>query len=318
MLDEDDSIGLAPLIDYYTALAGKTGHDFLDASSREIYHLGLLPDPEFFNDPHEAAVRRRLERNRELSSRLQMLNAQDRRRITEVLQAETDPTTSQGAPGGAEPARPHPGRGRRSARRSRSRPPTGWCGRGSRSPSRTAPSAPRRRRSPKVAAEALVDEDRAEDVAAIVENLQPLLNALDEGKLRPETIRTKLPDGTTEAVTTARLDLLNLLGKVLGEDTYGGLIEVDAPDLESALRRFDVEQHLVARWQGDRIGEFLAAPRRRRGRAPHSASCFAAYVEAREPVLPWMRTLAVEPLAVAAHPPTRAAAPRASSRRTRR
>ena len=118
-------------------------------------------------------------------------------------------------------------------------------------------SAPRRRRSPKVAAEALVDEDRAEDVAAIVENLQTLLNALDEGKLRPETIRTKLPDGTTEAVTTARLDLLNLLGKVLGEDTYGGLIEVDAPDLESALRRFDVEQHLIARWHGDRIGEFL-------------------------------------------------------------
>ena len=83
-------VGLAPLIDYYTALAGKTGHDFLDAASREIGHLGLLPDPEFFNDPHEAAVKRRLERNRELSSRLQMLNAQDRRRITDVLQAETD------------------------------------------------------------------------------------------------------------------------------------------------------------------------------------------------------------------------------------
>ena len=33
-LDADDSVGLAPLIDYYTALAGKTGHDFLDAASR--------------------------------------------------------------------------------------------------------------------------------------------------------------------------------------------------------------------------------------------------------------------------------------------
>ena len=109
----------------------------------------------------------------------------------------------------------------------------------------------------RVAAQALVDEDRAEDVASIVQELQTELNALDEGKLRPETIRIKVADGSTEAVTTARLDLLNLLGKVLGEDTYGGLVEVEAPDLESALRRFDVEQHLVARWQGDRIGEFL-------------------------------------------------------------
>ena len=61
LLDEDDSIGLGPLIDYYTALVGKTGEDYLDASSREIYHLGLLPDHEFFNDPREAAVKRRLE-----------------------------------------------------------------------------------------------------------------------------------------------------------------------------------------------------------------------------------------------------------------
>ena len=96
MLDEDDSIGLGPLIDYYTALVGKTGEDYLDASSREIYHLGLLPDHEFFNDPREAAVRRRLETNRELSSRLQMLNAQDRRRISEVLRAEPDPDVRKG------------------------------------------------------------------------------------------------------------------------------------------------------------------------------------------------------------------------------
>ncbi len=156
----------------------------------------------------------------------------------------------------------------------------------------------------RVAAEALVDEDRSEDVATILDNLQTQLNGLDEGKLRPETIRTKLPDGVTEAVTTARLDLLNLLGKVLGEDTYGGLIEIDAPDLESALRRFDIEQHLVVRWHGDRIQEFLQHLADDEAGAA-LGQCFAAYIEAREPVLPWIRTLAVEPLAVAAHPSTR-------------
>lgn len=302
-LDADDSVGLGPLIDYYTALAGKSGHDFLDASSREIYHLGLLPDPEFFNDPHEGAVQRRLDRNRELSSRLQMLNAQDRRRITEVLKAETDDDARKALQealsqldrtrleGGANKAISFQAADRLVRARVKK-------------PKEDPPKRPPTEKVTKVAAEALIDEDRAEDVATIVDNLKAQLNTLDEGKLRPETIRTKLPDGATEAVTTARLDLLNLLGKVLGEDTYGGLIEVDAPELESALRRFDVEQHLVARWQGDRIEEYL------HHFADDEAGValgqrFAAYVDARKDVLPWIRTLAVEPLAVAAHRPTR-------------
>ena len=306
LLDADDTIGLAPLIDYYTALAGKTGHEFLDASSREIGHLGLLPDHEFFNDPSETAVKRRLERNRDLSSRLQMLNSQDRRRITDVIHAETDPearktlqeafsqldrTRVEGGGAGA-PSVSFQAADRLVRARTK----------------KLKPDSPKRLptvKASKVAAEALVDEDRAEDVAAIVANLQEVLNNLDEGKLRPETIRTRLPDGSTEAVATARLDLLNLLGKVLGEDTYGGLIDVDAPDLESALRRFDVEQHLVTRWQGDRISDFLAHLSGDDAGA-ELGERFAAYVAARTSVLPWIRTLAVEPLAVAAHPPTRA------------
>lgn len=304
LLKVDDSVGLAPLIDYYTALAGKTGHDYLDASSREIAHLGLLPDHEFFNDPHDAAVKRRMERNRDLSTRLQMLNAQDRRRITDVLQAEKDDDARkalQEALSQLDRTRVEGGGGSTAVsfqaadRLVRAR---------TKKPKPNGSKRPPTEKVAKVAADALVDEDRAEDVTAIVENLQTQLNALDEGKLRPETIRTKLPDGTTEAVTTARLDLLNLLGKVLGEDTYGGLIEIDAPDLESALRRFDVEQHLVARWHGDRIGEFLTHLASDEAGAALSQR-FAAYVDARDAVLPWMRTLAVEPLAVAAHPPTR-------------
>jgi len=303
-LDADDSVGLAPLIDYYTALAGKTGHDFLDASSREIHHLGLLPDPEFFNDPQEAAVQRRLDRNRELSSRLQMLNAQDRRRITDVLQAETDNDARkalQEALSQLDRTRFEGGAGKAISFQAADRLVRARV----KKPKPDGSKRPPTEKVTKVAAEALVDEDRADDVATIVGNLQTQLNTLDEGKLRPETIRTKLPDGATEAVTTARLDLLNLLGKVLGEDTYGGLIEVDAPDLESALRRFDVEQHLVARWPGDRIEEYL------HHFADDEAGAvlgqrFAAYVEARKAVLPWLRTLAVEPLAVAAHQPTRA------------
>lgn len=303
LLDSDDSIGLAPLIDYYVALADKTGHEYLDASSREIGHLGLLPDHEFFNDPKESAVRRRLERNRDLSGRLQMLNAQDRKRITNVLQSETDQEarkTLQEAltqldrtrvDGGGITAVPFAAAERLVRARTR-KPKSGT--------SRRLPTE----KVTKIAAEALVDEDRAEDVATIAQHLRDILNNLDEGKLRPETLRIRLPDGATEAVAIARLDLLNLLGKVLGEDTYGGLAELDAPDLESALRRFNVEQHLVTRWHGCRIGEFLAnlSGDDAGGKL---ATRFAAYAEAREGVLPWIRALAVEPLAIAAHQPTR-------------
>ena len=302
ILDEDDSIGLGPLIDYYTALAGKIGEDYLDASSREIHHLGLLPDREFFNNPRESAVRRRLETNRELSSRLQMLNARDRRRIGEVLRGETDEDVRRGIQealsqldrtrieGGGQTITFEAANRLVRARVKKTKPS------GTKRPSAV--------KAIKVAADALVDEDRAEDAAEIVEILKTTLNELDEGKLRPLTIRTKLPDGTTEAISKARLDLLNLLGKMLGEDTYGGLVEVEAPDLESALRRFDVEQHLAARWEGERIDDILETLADDEAGVALRES-FAMYVAAREPVLPLMRALAVEPLAVAAHTPTR-------------
>jgi hypothetical protein len=303
LLASDDTFGLAPVIDYYVAMADKTGQDYLDAASREIHYLGLLPDPEFFNDPKEAAVRRRLERNRELSNRLQMLNAQDRRRITNVLQAEKDADerrTLQEALSQLDRTRMQ-GSGNRSVsfqaadRLVRART--------------TKPKPETKKRPPvekvaRVAAQALVDEDRAGDVETIVRELRMQLDALDEGKLRPETIRIKLPDGTTEAFTTVRLDLLNLLDKVLGEDSYGGLVEIEAPDLESALRRFDVDQHLLARWRGERLGEFLQHLSGDQSGAV-LAEHFAKYVEARSSVLPLLRTLMVEPLAVASHPPTR-------------
>lgn len=303
MLSGDDSIGLAPLIDYYTALAGKTGHDYLDSSSREIGRLGLLPDPEFFNDPHEPAIRRRLERNRELASRIQTLNAQDRKRITDVLHAELDPAarkTLQEAltqldrtrveGGGASAVTFAAAEGLVKARTKRPRDET----------AKRLTSE----RMVRIAAEALVNADRVEDVEFVVCDVRDQLNVLDEGKLRQVTIRTKLPDGGAEAVTTARLDLLNLLGKVLGDDAYGGLVQVDAPDVASALRRFDTQQHLVTRWQDDRISEFLKHVADA-GVAVELAPRFASYVVARRAVLPWVRTLAVEPLAVAAAPTTR-------------
>ena len=303
LLGTDDGVGLGPLIDYYVALAGKTGEDFLDTASGAIHHLGLLPDPDFFNDPKEGAVRRRLERNRELSGRLQILSAQDRRRIMSVLQAEEDPEERRQlqdvltqldrtkVEGGGPAAVSFQSADR--LVRARAKKPK--------------PDVSRRppiEKVVRVAAQALIDEDRAVDVTTIVAELQRQLNVMDDAQLRPQTLKIGLSDGTAEAVTTARLDVLNLLAKVLGEDTYGGLIEIEAPDLESALRRFDADQHLLARWHGDRVGEFLKHLSVDEAGAL-LAEKFDEYVKARAPVLPYMRTLSVEPLAVASNRATR-------------
>jgi hypothetical protein len=301
LLGEDDGFGLSFVIDYYVALSGLTGPEYLEASSRAIYHVGLLPDPEFFDDPKPASVSRRLERNRELRSRLQQLNAQDRKRIMGVLAGETDAEEKrklQDALAQLDRTRSNGGMGavsfQAAERLVRARTTRKTDG----------PKRPPTEKMVKVAAESLVDDERGPDVTAIVAELQKVLNEVEEVALRPKPLRVKLPDGTTEATSSARLDLLNLVGKILGEDSYGGFVEVEAPDLESALRRFDVEQHLLTRWEGQRIEDFL----------DHLAideageqlrSSFQAYVSARRDVLPYLRTLAVEPLAVAAHPPSR-------------
>ena len=91
----------------------------------------------------------------------------------------------------------------------------------------------------------------------MLDNLQETLGNADETSVRTETIRTQLSDSSTEAFTTARLDVMNLVAKLLDDDVYGGLIQVDRDDLDDLLRRFDVQEHVIARWERDDIGKFL-------------------------------------------------------------
>ena len=90
MLADDDAVGLGQLVDYYLSLEGKDGADFKNASSRELHRLGLLPDSSFFNHSDSSAMARRLQSNREIVERLQMLTPKDRRTIKQVVEAETD------------------------------------------------------------------------------------------------------------------------------------------------------------------------------------------------------------------------------------
>ena len=75
------------MVDYYLSLEDKKSTDFKAASSRELYRVGLLPDPTLFDSSTPLAMLKRLRSNRELVERLQMLTPKDRRTIKQVVEA---------------------------------------------------------------------------------------------------------------------------------------------------------------------------------------------------------------------------------------
>lgn len=310
-LAADDSIGLAQLAEYYLALKDKKGAEFLSASSREIFRLGLLPDPKFFNDGADRAMRKRLQANRDLVVRLQTLTPRDRKTITKVVGEASDEGEQKRLrealdklhrarwEGEGMQAIPFEAAERLiKARTKKTVEPGGDDGQDGAERGRDEHVAA-------VAAESLVDEARAGDVKAIVDRLTEKLLALDESRLRPEKIKTELPDTANDAHTTARVDVINLVSKLLDDGVYGGLIETESLPLEDFLRRFEPEHHVIARWERDRISEFLQVLAVDSA-GEELAARFNAYDEARTAVLPLLQSLAVEPLAVAAHAATRA------------
>ena len=234
-----------------------------------------------------------------------MLNAQDRRRITDVLQAETDDDVRkalQEALSQLDRTRVEGGGGTAISFQAADQLVRARV----KKPKPDARKRPPTEKVAKVAAEALVDEDRAEDVAAIVENLQTQLNALDEGKLRPETIRTKLPGrhdrgGHDRAARSAQPARQGPRRGHLRRPDRGR--RARPGERAAPLRRRAAPRRPLAGRPHRRVPRSISPTTMP---APSLAERFAAYVEAREAVLPWIRTLAVEPLAVAAHAPTRA------------
>ena len=90
MLQRDTSISFSQVLDYFISLSGLDAADVRERASRELSRLGLLPDPALFDVGKESVMRRRLERNREVLSRLQTLTERDRSMIAGKIAQETD------------------------------------------------------------------------------------------------------------------------------------------------------------------------------------------------------------------------------------
>ncbi len=303
LLGEDAAIGLAQLLDYYLSIATKSGTDLVHASSRQIYRLGMLPDPQLLDDGSVRAIQTRVAANRDLVTRLQTLTAKDRRTITRVIASVDDPDEKQrlrealdqlyrsrwqGA--GMSAISFQHAESLVRARTKKSAPP--------------APPRPHDENASDVAAASLIEPSREPDVAAVVDSLRQQLGEIDTDRLRPEKLKLSMPDAPTDAESTVRLDVLNLVNKVLDDGIYGALLTTEPIALEDLLRRLEPERHIVTRWARNDIVELMSAIRDDPV-GEKLATAFEAYDAARHEVLPLVQSLTAEPLAVAANRPTR-------------
>ena len=301
ILAEDDAVGLGQLVDYYLSLEGKDSTDFKTASSRELHRVGLLPDPALFADPQPLAMRRRLQSNREIVERLQMLTPKDRRTIKHVVEAETDGDEQVKLREALDQL--HRTRFAGDAlgfidydhaqRLVKARTKKGAANNGK--PKRRAME-----QSVNLAAEALVNPDRVEDLSEVLKNLQQTLESAEVTSARTQKVRTQLSDSSTETFTTIRLDVVNLVAKVLDDGVYGGLIQIDLDDIDDILRRFNVQEHVLAKWKRDDIREILEHVAEAVECGSVIAERFLTYDTARSAILPYVRSLTAEPLVIAA------------------
>lgn len=302
-LAADPTVGLGQLADYYLALQGKEGTEFKAASSRELHRLGLLSDPALFDDPKPAAMERRLASNREVVERLQMLTPKDRQTIKKVVEGVEDAEEMtrlrealdqlhRTRSGGTEGTIDFEHAERLIKARTKKPPPANGT---------EKPSRPATEKAATVAAEALVDPERTEELEGLLVDLQKVLEEADETSVRTEKIRTQFSGAATAAITTVRLDILNFVAKILDEGVYGGLVQVDLDDVDDLLRRFNVQEHAIARWERQRIREVLDHIAAESTAGGELITKFEAYDEARNAIFPYLRPLVGEPVVVAAN-----------------
>ena len=301
ILAEDDAVGLGQLVDYYLSLESKDSTEFKTASSRELHRVGLLPDPALFNNPKPRAMRKRVQSNREIVERLQMLTPMDRRTIKQAVESETD--INERAKLREALNQLHRTRFAGASmefidydhaqRLIKVRTKKKVANNGS-------AQRPTMEQSRSVACEALVDHNRVDELSELLKRLQQTLESAEATSARTEKVITPLSDSATETVTTVRLDVVNLVVKVLDDGVYGGLIEIDLDDIDDLLRRFNVEEHVVDKWQRDEILEIIQSIGEATDGGYAIAERFAAYDRARTAILPYVRVLTADPLIAAA------------------
>ena len=314
------------LLDYFLVLEGLGPEEVKAAAASRINMLGLLPDPAFFDDPNERQLRARLEENRSLALRLANFSEDDRTKVDAALAAEEDNarraelqaqlrTLQQYRRGGemalsasdarellkAKARKPKPGPNRDGTDNPPLPPPTSLTA--------LAAGALLRSTADDVGPDGSdpQDPDDADDtapasLAKVVNELTSELNKLEQ-TVRPEPIRVTLPSGA-EIDGEVQTDVLALVGRMVDESKYGGLVRVLGADIATMVRNFQQSAEVIEPWDSAKITHLIEAFAEIDPQFDPIREAFEQFDDARRALLPMVRHLCVEPLLVAVSPPS--------------
>lgn len=316
IVGRDDQISFSDLVDYYLALHPFDGSELRDQAAIQINRLGLLPDAAFFDQPGEAQLVKRLNDNRSLALRLANFSEEDRQRVDRALAGETEPTRRAtlrarlrdlqayrrgGSLGltaddarqllNLRKAKPKPRPNPDDEDRPAPQPPTTLNGLAIENLLREADAE---------------DEDTADEVLdSAVQGLNDQIRAIDDSTVRPEPVGVTLPSGM-KVDTVVATDVLNMVSRLVGDGTYGGLVSAQGEDVSAIVRGFQQTAEVVTTFDRARIVEFLDAFAGSSTLAASLRQAFQAFDAARTALLPCLGELCAAPLLVATAPKTRA------------
>ena len=326
----DEQTSFFDLLEYFLALEGLGSEEVKEAAATRINMLGLLPDPAFFDDPNEGQLRRRLEENRSLALRLANFSEDDRTKVDAALAAEEDNarraelqaqlrTLQRYRRGGEMALSASDARKllKAKVRRLRPKPKPDPNGDGTDDPPLPPPTS-----LTALAAAALLrstaddvepdgadpqDPDEADDttpasLAKVVDELTSELNKLEQ-TVRPEPIRVTLPSGA-EIDGEVQTDVLALVGRMVDEAKYGGLVRVRDGDIATMVRNFQQSAEIIKPWDSASITYLIGAFAETDPQFDPIREAFEQFDAARRALLPMVRQLCVEPLLVAVSPPS--------------
>ena len=328
----DEQISFFDLIDYFLALDPLTDNaEILVAAARQINRLGLLPDPSFFDNPSERQLRARLDDNRALALRLANFSEEDRQKVDRALADEPDASRraelrtqlrdlQEYRRGGQLALTAADARQLLKVRSPKPRSPHRRTNGGGEEPQVLPPKD-----LTELAVNGLLrpsqvdhDEDGDEDevdssTTALNEAVTSLTNELrdlDESDklsdtVRPLPVKVTLPSGT-EIDEEIKTDVLNLVGRMVDETKYGGLVTAQGDDIVAMVRNFQQSAEVVKAWGAPDVRKLIDAFAEGSPEFRPIQTAFNEFDEARQALLPLLRQLCVAPLLVAAAPHTAA------------
>ena len=340
IIGKDEQISFFDLVDYFLALEPLSPEDVKRESALQINRLGLLPDPAFFDNPAEKQLRARLDENRTLAQRLANFSEEDRQKVDKALADETDPDRRAALKGHLRELQEYR-RGAqlgltavdaRQLLKVRAAKPkgkdkngkdeTGGEGDGEPEPpptptNLTALAVDVLLRPTHGSVEAGGDDNEngdggGSDISATaldgaMSSLRKELQDLDENDklgdtVRPLSVKVALPSGTAidEEIKT---DVLNLVGRVVDETKYGGLVAAHGEDIVEMVRNLQQSSD-IRTWGAGEIRKLLDAFATDSAEFEPLRAAFNDFQAARTALLPHVRELCIAPLPITAAPAT--------------